>query len=305
MWSIRVDVRALDDDGNLADACAIAALCSLLHFRKADVEVQGDRAKVHSAEDRVPVPLSVHHLPVPVTCALYTASPKGGKSVEAAWILDPNRLEEAAMDGALCVAVNQHGELCGLHKPGGMPLEFSRIAQCVELAVARAKEITGRIKTELEADAEVRKAARRNVHQQFAKEQMLTVDTVKPAAGAPAIGRDNVPPPSSPVKRGWKSRRREAPAAASVGNQDASMAQGVDVSPGAADELELADDGRDIEAELEAVALETAELEKQLAAAESAELAAAAEAGVALRPAEVSCAGTPTARKDRKKRRAK
>ena len=34
VWSLRVDIRALDDDGNLCDASALAALCGVLHFRK-------------------------------------------------------------------------------------------------------------------------------------------------------------------------------------------------------------------------------------------------------------------------------
>ncbi|CAJ1356376.1 unnamed protein product [Effrenium voratum] len=174
VWSIRVDVRALDDDGNLSDVCAIAALCSLLHFRKADVEVTGDSARAFSTEERAPVPLSVHHLPVPVTFALFPGA--AGKNGEPAWVLDPNRLEEAAMGGSLCIAVNQHGELCGVHKPGGMPVEFAMVQHCLELAVTKAKEITRRINAELEADLAKRQAARKNVHEQFNQASLLTVD---------------------------------------------------------------------------------------------------------------------------------
>ena len=39
------------DDGNLSDVCAIAALCALLHFRKADVEVKGESAQAFAAEE--------------------------------------------------------------------------------------------------------------------------------------------------------------------------------------------------------------------------------------------------------------
>ena len=34
------DVHVLNHDGNLTDACALAAVVSLLHFRKKDVEVR-------------------------------------------------------------------------------------------------------------------------------------------------------------------------------------------------------------------------------------------------------------------------
>lgn len=231
VWSIRVDVRALDDDGNLGDACAIAALCALLHFRKAEVEVAGDTMKAYTLEERVPVPLSIHHLPVPVTFALFLST---GKDAQPTWILDPNRLEEAAMGGALCIAVNQHGELCGLHKPGGMPVDFAVIQHCTELAVARAREIVNRIQAELEADLTKRKAARRNVHQHYEKSELLTVEMAPDTATAPVLA-------SAPEAYSKVADTTAEPAAV------------------------LIDDGIDLEAEIAAVTAEAAELEEQLA----------------------------------------
>ncbi|CAJ1373611.1 unnamed protein product [Effrenium voratum] len=259
VWSIRVDVRALDDDGNLSDVCAIAALCSLLHFRKADVEVTGDSARAFSTEERAPVPLSVHHLPVPVTFALFPGA--AGKNGEPAWVLDPNRLEEAAMGGSLCIAVNQHGELCGVHKPGGMPVEFAMVQHCLELAVTKAKEITRRINAELEADLAKRQAARKNVHEQFNQASLLTVD--------------------------WTESTVE------------------EEQPKASENLDLLeDDGRDLEAELQAVAEEAAELEAQLEAAAQSEIAALAE-GQATLPAEGSAGEDLSAAVVKRKRKKK
>jgi len=173
VWSVRVDVRVLDDDGNLCDACSIAALCALLHFRKADVVVTGETVTAYEAEDRVPVPLSVHHLPVPITFALFG---HGRKDTDPLWILDPNHLEEVAMAGTLCVAVNQYGELCALNKPGGMPVDFALVEHCTVIAVERAKEIIHRIQSELEADLARRRLARRNIHELYEKGQLLTVE---------------------------------------------------------------------------------------------------------------------------------
>lgn len=189
VWSIRVDVRALDDDGNLGDVCCIAALCSLMHFRKAETVVHGEDAKVFAAEERVPVPLSIHHLPVPVTFALFTSS--SGKDAEPSWLLDPNRLEEAAMGGQLSVAVNQHGELCGLHKPGGMAIDIVLINHCISIATARAKELCNRIESELKGDLAKRQEKRRNVHQRYVKADILSVDWAVPTAQESAA-----PPPT-------------------------------------------------------------------------------------------------------------
>lgn len=60
-------MHVLDHGGNLIDACSLAAIASLLHFRRADVSVSGEKVTVHTVAERAPVPLSVHHIPVCVT----------------------------------------------------------------------------------------------------------------------------------------------------------------------------------------------------------------------------------------------
>ena len=77
-WALRVDVHVLDHDGNLAGACALAALAALAAFRLPDTEVAaaaGDNAKprvaVLSPDVREPRPLSLHQLPLAVGFALF------------------------------------------------------------------------------------------------------------------------------------------------------------------------------------------------------------------------------------------
>ena len=77
VWAVRVDLHVLDHDGNLVDACALSALAALLAFRRPAVEVggaDGQQVLVHSPADREPAALSIHHLPLAVTFALYGVS---------------------------------------------------------------------------------------------------------------------------------------------------------------------------------------------------------------------------------------
>lgn len=83
VWALRCDVRVLDDGGNAPDAVALAAIGAFLHFRRADVSVEGDSVVVHSYSSRAPVPLSIHHIPVCVTFGLLAAPPLGKLSQEA------------------------------------------------------------------------------------------------------------------------------------------------------------------------------------------------------------------------------
>lgn len=75
VWHLRVDVHVLDHQGNLVDACGLSALGALMAFRRPDATVgggpDGQAVTVHSPDVREPLPLSIHHLPVPVSFAFF------------------------------------------------------------------------------------------------------------------------------------------------------------------------------------------------------------------------------------------
>ena len=45
------------------------------------------------------------------------------------------------MTGSLVVVLNQHQELCALHKPGGVPVECAQLVECVNAAAAAAPQL--------------------------------------------------------------------------------------------------------------------------------------------------------------------
>lgn len=69
VWRIEVNIHVLDDGGNVTDASTIAAVTSLLHFRKPNVQIRPDGTI--SLETERCVPLSIHHIPISVTFALF------------------------------------------------------------------------------------------------------------------------------------------------------------------------------------------------------------------------------------------
>ncbi len=75
VWSLRIDSHVLDHGGNLLDAAFLSALAALLAFRKPEVEVGGGPSgtdiTVHPPEVREPLPLTIHHLPVAVSFAMF------------------------------------------------------------------------------------------------------------------------------------------------------------------------------------------------------------------------------------------
>ncbi|XP_045687393.1 exosome complex component RRP45 [Phyllostomus hastatus] len=149
VWQIRVDLHLLNHDGNIIDAASIAAIVALCHFRRPDVSVQGDEVTLYAPEERDPVPLSVHHLPICVSFAFF----RQGTFL----LVDPSEREERVMDGLLVIAMNKHREICTLQSSGGIMLLAEQVLRCSKIAGVKVAEITELIQKALENDQKVRK----------------------------------------------------------------------------------------------------------------------------------------------------
>jgi len=141
VWSIRVDIHFLDHDGNIIDAACIAAISALAHFRRPDVTVIGEEVTIHPVEQRNPVPLSVHHMPICVTFAFF----ENGECV----VVDPTLQEEQIRQGDMTMTLNVHKEICALSKAGGIPLRMETIIACSQIATMKAIWITEQIQAAL------------------------------------------------------------------------------------------------------------------------------------------------------------
>lgn len=135
VWAIRCDLHILSHGGGLLDACCVAALAGLLHFRRPEVGVEGEKVTVYSAEERAPVPLSLLHLPFCVTFSIFGI--RGGE--EEVVLLDADRAEEGVREGSVTVGVNRHGEVCQIAKLGGREVDALELLRCVGVAEGRAK----------------------------------------------------------------------------------------------------------------------------------------------------------------------
>ncbi|XP_041359365.1 exosome complex component RRP45-like [Gigantopelta aegis] len=150
VWSIRVDVHALNHGGNLLDCASMAAITALAHFRRPDVTVSGEEVTVHPPEDRDPVPLSIHHMPVCVSFAFF----EQGKFL----LVDPSLKEEKVMDGKMVIGMNKHREICMLQITGEMLLLKDQVLRCSNVAVVKVTEITELIQKALLNDKKERES---------------------------------------------------------------------------------------------------------------------------------------------------
>lgn len=146
VWAIRCDVHVTDCGGNMADAVNLAAVVGLLHFRRPDVTVMGGKVTVHPVDDRQPMPLAIHHVPISLTCAFFKIDD------QVKIVVDPSLKEETVCEGMLTVTVNMHKEICCIQKAGGLAISMAQVLFCSKLAAAKAEQLTSLINARLEED---------------------------------------------------------------------------------------------------------------------------------------------------------
>ncbi|KAJ8906256.1 hypothetical protein NDN08_002749 [Rhodosorus marinus] len=138
VWSLKVVITILDHCGNVSDVAQIAAIAALKHARRPDFTVSGKEVTIHPVTHREPIPLPINFMPIMTTFALFDSG--------AVVLIDPSAQEEAAMEGKVSVVMNEHKEICGIRKPGGVCIELELLVQMVKMAGARtlklAKELT-------------------------------------------------------------------------------------------------------------------------------------------------------------------
>ncbi|MBU7045530.1 MAG: exosome complex protein Rrp42 [Theionarchaea archaeon] len=119
-----VDLHILDYDGNLIDACGIAAMAALASTKMPVLNEDGTPTEEY-------VDLPIRDFAVPCTFV----------KLEDVLLLDPSLDEERALDTRLTVATDQDQNVCAMQKGdvGGFTLE--EIMWAVRLSKAKGEEI--------------------------------------------------------------------------------------------------------------------------------------------------------------------
>jgi exosome complex component RRP45 len=149
-FSLRADVHVLDHDGNLIDATCIALVAALQHFRRPDVEIEGENVTVFTSREREPVPLSMLHHPFCVTFSYFD----GGDIM----LLDATLTEEQVREGEAVITMNRNGELCQIAKYGGVPVDALALVNWTNMALVKVQEMNKLVQQKLEEDAKKRDA---------------------------------------------------------------------------------------------------------------------------------------------------
>lgn len=159
-WAVRADVHFLDCDGGFIDASCLAVMTALLHFKKPDISVLGDKVTVHPFDEREPVPLGILHIPICVTFSFFNPQDteeniKGESNAEIA-IIDATLKEELLRDGVLTVTLNKNREVVQVSKAGGLPMDALSLMENCHKAYAITEGLTDQILEAVKRDDEKR-----------------------------------------------------------------------------------------------------------------------------------------------------
>lgn len=127
VYVLFIDIYALNHDGNLIDASALAALAALMNTRLPVYVAEGGEIKKTSEY----MPLPIKNYPVTVTFA----------NIGDKMVVDPWLEEEEVMSARLTVAVDKDDKICALQKGGRGALTPQQILEAVQIAREKAKEL--------------------------------------------------------------------------------------------------------------------------------------------------------------------
>jgi len=121
VWIIFIDIWALDDDGNLMDASALAAIAALLN-----TTVPAERFGV--GDD---FPLPVRDLPVAITSLVYNDKV----------LVDPCRDALSIGKNTITITTDQNDNVVSIQKSGPFLLSERAFEEVVEVSIRKAREV--------------------------------------------------------------------------------------------------------------------------------------------------------------------
>ncbi len=124
VWSVSVDLVAINDDGNLFDACSLAALAALKDAKMPGKTENNKADYDNRTNDKLPL----KHEPLEITMF------KIGNTV----LVDPSPEEELNFDARLTVACREDGSLCALQKGGAGELTIEEIDHMIGIALEKS-----------------------------------------------------------------------------------------------------------------------------------------------------------------------
>lgn len=128
VWTVVIDIYPINDDGNLFDACALAALAAIKDTKFPHYDEKAEKIDYAKKTEKK---LPIIELPASVTVF----------KVKDNLLIDPNYDEVKVYDARLTVATLKDGTICAMQKGGEGPLTIEDIEKMIDLGIEKGKEM--------------------------------------------------------------------------------------------------------------------------------------------------------------------
>ena len=129
-WSVNIDIHVLDHDGNLMDACALAAIAALSCAKIPKYDKEQQRViRDFPKEDLEDLPV----VDKPIAITIYKISNR--------LLIDTNLEEENAIDARITITTNSEGNLCAMQKGGNGYFTIEELEKAADISIQKGKEI--------------------------------------------------------------------------------------------------------------------------------------------------------------------
>ncbi len=128
VWLIFIDIYPINADGNLFDACALAAIAAL---KDAKFPVLTEDKNIDYKTERSNKPLPLEK--TPISCTVL--------KVGNTFLVDPTTEEEEAATLRLNVAFTEKGNICAMQKGGDDSMSFEEIEKVIKIAQKATEQL--------------------------------------------------------------------------------------------------------------------------------------------------------------------
>lgn len=125
VWMVFIDIQILNHDGNLIDACGLAAMVALHHAKMPEYE--DEKINYEKRHKKLPV----IDKPIPVTVA----------KIGDKFVVDPTLEEENIMSSRLTFSTKSNGNVCAIQKGGSESLSQEEILEAIDISIKKGKEL--------------------------------------------------------------------------------------------------------------------------------------------------------------------
>tara|TARA_Y100000034_G_C6790347_1_gene353841 strand:+ start:46 stop:813 length:768 start_codon:yes stop_codon:yes gene_type:complete len=129
IWMVLIDIYAMNDDGNLQDASALAALAALLDAKMP--EYKDEKINYEVKTDKLPIQNQ----------AVETTFVKIGNKI----LVDPNSAEEKVLNARLTVATTKD-TINAMQKGGDGTFKIEEVSKMLEIAKKKGNEVRSLLK---------------------------------------------------------------------------------------------------------------------------------------------------------------